>query len=78
MILNSLRIQDEKGNIYSFTDKNDNNICEIHYCTSYFQFEVQLLKEDGTFEKKSLIYTNKNFNSLDFIFINEIEICTIL
>ena len=47
MILNSLRIQDEKGNIYSFTDKNDNNICEIHYCTSYFQFEVQLLKEDG-------------------------------
>ena len=78
MILNSLRIQDEKGNIYSFTDKNDNNICEIHYCTSYFQFEVQLLKEDGTFEKKSLIYTNNNFNSLDFIFINEIEICTIL
>ena len=78
MILNSLRIQDEKGNIYSFTDKNDNNICEIHYCTSYFQFEDQLLKEDGTFEKKSLIYTNKNFNSLDFIFINEIEICTIL
>ena len=78
MILNSLRIQDKKGNIYSFTDKNDNNICEIHYCTSYFQFEVQLLKEDGTFEKKSLIYTNENFNSLDFIFINEIEICTIL
>ena len=78
MILNSLRIQDEKGNIYSFTDKNDNNICEIHYFTSYFQFEVQLLKEDGTFEKKSLIYTNENFNSLDFIFINEIEICTIL
>ena len=78
MRLNSLRIQDEKGNIYSFTDKNDNNICEIHYCTSYFQFEVQLLKEDGTFEKKSLIYTNENFNSLDFIFINEIEICTIL
>ena len=78
MILNSLKIQDENGNIYSFTDKKDNNIREIHYCTSYFQFEVQLLKEDGTFEKKSLIYTNENFNSLDFIFINNIEICTIL
>ena len=50
MILNDLKIQDENGNIYSFTDKKENNICGIHYCTSYFQFEVQLLKEEGSFE----------------------------
>ena len=34
MILNSLRIQDEKGNIYSFTDKKDNTIWvrECKFC----------------------------------------------
>lgn len=78
MILDKLRIQDRDGNIYSFTDENENNICEIHYCTSYFQFEVQLLKEDNTFVKKSLMYIKDNFNPLDFVFVDNVEICTIL
>lgn len=78
MILDNLVIRDKKGNTYRFTDKNENNITEVHYCTSYYQFVVQLLTDDGKWEQRDLIHINKNPNPLDLFAIRDNEICEIL
>lgn len=77
MIFDRIRIKDKEGNVYSFTDKNENNIYEVHYCTSYYQFKVQFLNEDGKFDNRDLVYINENPNPIDLLAINDDEICEI-
>ena len=58
-------VKDSKGNVYTMPSETSTCILEVHYSTSYYQFEVQdtVEHEDGTItyhQKTIIVIINKD------------------
>lgn len=75
-----ISVKDKYGNIYSMpTNEFDNSILAIHYCTSYYQFEVQTASNDeGKRTYKDIIVLSENPTLVDLIAISDDEIGEII
>jgi hypothetical protein len=80
--MKEIKVMDKEGNIYS-TDLSSNKcIYEIHFSTSYTQFEVQevVIDSDGNklYKKKSVIVPVEGKDDLataiDFLAVSDDEI----
>ena len=71
-----ISVKDKEGNIYSMpTNKFDNSILAIHYCTSYYQFEIQsAIGDNGKRLYKDVVVLTKNPSPFDLIAISDDEI----
>ena len=73
-----ISVKDKQGNVYTMPSKASTCILEIHYSTSYYQFEVQdtVEHEDGTitYPKKTIIVLINKGNWVDLIAVDENEI----
>ena len=69
-----IAVKDSEGNVYTMPSESSTCILEVHYSTSYYQFEVQdtELSDDGAlyFPKKTIIVPINTDNWVDFIAIN--------
>lgn len=73
-----ISVKDKQGNVYTMPSETSTCILEIHYSTSYYQFEVQdtVEHEDGTIThpKKTIIVIINKDNWVDLIAVDENEI----
>ena len=73
-----ISVKDKQGNVYSMPSNTDSCILEVHYSTSYYQFEVQdtIKHDDGTitYPKKTIIVIINKDNWVDLIAVDENEI----
>ena len=73
-----IAVKDSEGNVYTMPSETSTCILEIHYSTSYYQFEVQdtVEHEDGTiiYPKKTIIVIINKDNWVDLIAVDENEI----
>ena len=73
-----IAVKDNEGNVYAMPSETSTCILEIHYSTSYYQFEVQdtVEHEDGTitYPKKTIIVIINKDNWVDLIAVDENEI----
>lgn len=69
-----LAVKDNEGNVYTMPSETSTCILEIHYSTSYYQFEVQdtVEHENGMimYPQKTIIVPINKDNWVDFIAIN--------
>ena len=73
-----ISVKDKQGNVYTMPSETSTCILEIHYSTSYYQFEVQdvITGEDGEtlYPKKTIIVPIDENNWIDFLAVKESEI----
>ena len=73
-----IAVKDSEGNVYTMPSETSTCILEVHYSTSYYQFEVQdtVEHEDGTiiYPKKTIIVIINKDNWVDLIAVDENEI----
>ena len=73
-----ITVKDKQGNIYTMPSETSTCILEIHYSTSYYQFEVQdtVEHENGmiTYPQKTIIVPINKDNWVDFIAVNESDV----
>ena len=72
-------VRDIYGNDYRFGD-GDKCILSIDYCTSYFQFTVQDIREEDGVRKsrvKDLFYYFENVNLIDSLLTDDSNRCWI-
>ncbi len=71
-----ISVKDREGNIYSMpTNELDNSILAVHYCTSYYQFEVQsAIGDNGKRIFKDIIVLTDNPSLVDLIAVDDDEI----
>lgn len=76
----NISVKDKEGNIYSMpTNEVDNSILSVHYCTSYYHFEVQsAVGSNGKRLYKDIVVLTNNPNPIDLIAINDDEIGEII
>lgn len=73
-----IAVKDDEGNVYSMPSETSTCILEVHYSTSYYQFEVQdkVIHTDGTIThpKKTIIVPINKEKWIDFIAVKESEL----
>lgn len=73
-----LAVKDKQGNVYTMPSETSTCILEVHYSTSYYQFEVQdtVEQEDGTitYPEKTIIVPINTDNWIDFLAVKESQI----
>lgn len=73
-----ITVKDKQGNIYTMPSKTSTCILEVHYSTSYYQFEIQdtVTHTDGTitYPKKTIIVPINKEKWTDFIAVNESDV----
>ena len=73
-----IAVKDKQGNVYTMPSETSTCILEVHYSTSYYQFEVQdtVEHDNGTImhpQKTIIVLINKE-NWVDLIAVDENEI----
>ena len=73
-----LAVKDNEGNVYTMPSETSTCILEVHYSTSYYQFEVQdTVEHDNgmiTYPQKTIIVPINTDNWVDFLAVDENEI----
>lgn len=73
-----LAVKDNEGNTYTMPSETSTCILEVHYSTSYYQFEVQdtVEHDNGTITcpQKTIIVPINTDNWVDFLAVKESEI----
>ena len=73
-----IAVKDNEGNVYTMPSETSTCILEVHYSSSYYQFEVQgtELRDDGAlyYPKKTIIVPINESNWVDFLAVKESEL----
>ena len=73
-----IAVKDKQGNVYTMPSETSTCILEVHYSTSYYQFEVQdtVEHDNGTimYPQKTIIVLINKENWVDLIAVDENEI----
>lgn len=73
-----IAVKDKQGKVYTMPSETTTCILEVHYTTSYYQFEVQDTVEEDYgalyFPKKTIVVPIDESNWIDFIAVSKDEI----